>query len=186
VTTGDRAYCWGDNRYGQLGIGSSGASLTPAAVLGGLPFRQIDAGISHTCGVTAGDDRAYCWGFGKQGALGDGTGDNHRRPAPVAGTRRFDHVNAGFFHTCGVTRAGVGLCWGPNGGAIGDGTTVQRLSPTRVAGGLVLHLISAGYTYTCGVTTGDQAYCWGSNYRGQVGDGTTSDQLTPVPVAGAM
>jgi alpha-tubulin suppressor-like RCC1 family protein len=39
VTPGGAAYCWGFNRYGQLGDGTSGTDrLTPVAVSGGLTF----------------------------------------------------------------------------------------------------------------------------------------------------
>src|SRR5512133_1539824 len=50
VTTDNRAYCWGVNEYGRLGDGTTGDRLTPVAVVGGLPFRQISAGANHTCG----------------------------------------------------------------------------------------------------------------------------------------
>jgi alpha-tubulin suppressor-like RCC1 family protein len=188
VTTEDRAYCWGNNGNGQIGDGTSGEVVPrPTAVVGGLRFRQIDAGGSHTCGVTTAD-RAYCWGFGGLGQLGDGTTPGtRRRPAAIAGTRRFDHVNAGLDHTCGVTLAGRGFCWGANtAGQLGDGTTANRLTPVPVAGGLTLAQVSAGQHHTCGVITEDHIFCWGDNTYGQLGDGSTTGSPTPVAVADAM
>ena len=188
VTTDDRAYCWGNNGNGQIGDGTSGQVVPrPAAVAGGLRFRQIDAGGSHTCGVTTAD-RAYCWGYGGQGQLGDGTTPGtRRRPVPVAGTRRFDHVNAGLFHTCGVTLAGRGFCWGDNAaGQLGDGTTANRLTPVPVAGGLALAQVTAGQHFTCGAIVEDRIFCWGDNTYGQLGDGSTTGSPTPVAVADAM
>jgi hypothetical protein len=76
VTTTGAAYCWGDNEYGQLGIGTISRSVPlPTAVLGGLAFSDIDAGRDHTCGVTR-DGRGYCWGLNTSGQLGIG-------PSPV-------------------------------------------------------------------------------------------------------
>jgi hypothetical protein len=49
-----------------------------------LAFRQVSAGLSHTCGVTT-DDRAYCWGSNARGQLGDGTTTGRTRPVAVAG-----------------------------------------------------------------------------------------------------
>ena len=49
VTTDDRAFCWGDNTWGQLGDGAHGfARLAPVRVLGGLRFRHVSAGFYHT------------------------------------------------------------------------------------------------------------------------------------------
>lgn len=83
-TTTNRTYCWGDNRYGQLGDGTTTQRLRPAAVAGGLVFAQLSAGELHTCGKTAAA-AAYCWGWNYYGQLGDGTQNNHPTPVAVAG-----------------------------------------------------------------------------------------------------
>jgi alpha-tubulin suppressor-like RCC1 family protein len=70
VTTGGTAYCWGDNRRGQLGNNSTVSSNIPVAVLGGLTFAAVSAGDDHVCGVTAGGT-AYCWGDNLRGQLGN-------------------------------------------------------------------------------------------------------------------
>ena len=44
LTTDGRAYCWGDNTYGQIGDGTTLDRRTPHAVVGGLRFRELDAG----------------------------------------------------------------------------------------------------------------------------------------------
>ena len=76
VTTGDGAYCWGANHFGQLGDENAGIhSDTPVSVHGG-PFVTISAGQVHTCGLTTGGD-AYCWGENSSGQLGDGNIGTH-------------------------------------------------------------------------------------------------------------
>jgi alpha-tubulin suppressor-like RCC1 family protein len=201
VTTDNRAYCWGDNDYGRLGTGSdtgpescNGAvgpfpcSTRPAPVAGGLRFRQISAGNTHSCGVTTGY-RAYCWGSNSFGQLGDGTiGTTRLAPTPVAGGRQFSRVDANTYHTCGVSYPdGRAYCWGTNTyGQLGDGTTSERRTPVAVAGTLRFREVSAGYFHTCGVTTDNRAFCWGRNNFGQIGDSSTaSRRLTPTRVAGA-
>jgi len=93
VTTGHLGFCWGDNSFGQLGIGSSTAVPTPPQprqVSGGLSFSTIEAGQFHACGVTT-DKLAWCWGRAQDGlhtnasALGNGTGGNSNVPVKVAG-----------------------------------------------------------------------------------------------------
>jgi alpha-tubulin suppressor-like RCC1 family protein len=136
VTPGDQAYCWGGNFFGQLGDGTTTMRQMPLPVAGGLQFRQVAAaGQHHTCGVTV-DDRAYCWGWNRDGQLGNGsTITQSRRPVAVAGGLSFRQVSAHFNHTCGVTVGNVAYCWGLNSdGQLGDGTTNTRLTPVRVAG----------------------------------------------------
>ncbi len=189
VTLDDVAYCWGENEFGQLGIGSSGVlSWAPVPVAGGLQFRAISAGATRTCGLSP-ERLAYCWGANWYGAVGDGT-YNIRRPAPVrvSGGLRFRELSdGGEYHTCGITQPGRAYCWGGNfEGQVGDGTTTNRLTPVPVAGRLHFRQLGTGTSHTCGVVNGNVAYCWGANYAGQLGDGTTSPRLTPVAVAAPL
>jgi alpha-tubulin suppressor-like RCC1 family protein len=66
--------CWGHNDVGQAG-GTIGADrYSPGPISGGISFATVTSGPSAftTCGIsTAG--RAYCWGFGNLGELGNGT-----------------------------------------------------------------------------------------------------------------
>ena len=50
-----RAYCWGDNTYGQLGTGSDATRAGPTA-LPGSEWQQIVAGDAHTCALDFGGD----------------------------------------------------------------------------------------------------------------------------------
>jgi alpha-tubulin suppressor-like RCC1 family protein len=85
VTTENQAYCWGQAYWGQLGNGSYGIGaenqLSPVAVSGGLSFKAIAVGETHSCGLTP-EGLAYCWGTNADGQLGDGT--QQLRPTPVA------------------------------------------------------------------------------------------------------
>jgi alpha-tubulin suppressor-like RCC1 family protein len=191
ITTDYRAYCWGDNRHGQLGDGSTTNRLVPRAVAGGLRFRNVSAGHSHTCAVTP-ENRVYCWGFNFEGQLGDGTGYpvNIQRltPVPVAGGRRFLQVRAGYHHTCAIEyKSDAAFCWGYNVfGQLGDGTREKRWKPVRVHGGLHFRQLSAGIDHTCGVTKNDKGFCWGMNFWGQLGNGTNVGQSTPVRAGGRL
>ena len=196
VTTDSRAYCWGVNQAGQLGVGTTTGpqdcghpcSTRPVQVHGGRRFLQVSAGGNFTCGITT-DHRAFCWGENDQGQLGDGTQETRLTPAPIAITRRFRHVTAGQDHACAITDFDVAFCWGENSSnTLGDGTATRRLSPVRVAGGLQWRDLSAAHTHTCGVTTANLAYCWGSNSGRKLGDGSASvtNRSAPSPVAGSL
>jgi alpha-tubulin suppressor-like RCC1 family protein len=185
VTSGGKAYCWGTDFFGQLGNGSPQANTNvPSPVAGGLPFTQVSAGSSHTCGVTTGG-QAYCWGLDAQGQLGNGALSGSNVPALVVGGLTFTQVSVGSGHSCGVTKRGEAYCWGQdNFGQLGDGTPLaDRTVPSLVAGGLKFTQVSAGLFHTCGLTRGGrQAYCWGIDSRGELGNGATGATNAPSPV----
>jgi alpha-tubulin suppressor-like RCC1 family protein len=193
----NRAVCWGWNVFGQVGNGTTSFEvLSPTAVMGGRSFRQITAGIYHTCAVTM-DNRAFCWGGA---ALGSGTASGSSRPVAVVGGLSFRQVSAGQEHTCGVTTSDRVYCWGINTfGQLGNGTQnldfEPELSPVPVMGSLRFRGVSVGVHHSCGVTTTNQAYCWGGDQWGQLGDGAASGtcqvpngtrpcRLKPTRVAG--
>jgi hypothetical protein len=151
VGTDDRAYCWGANNVGQLGVGSGDPHWQPIAVAGDLRFLQVSAGLDHTCGVTT-DFRAFCWGSNSAGQLGDGTENqcglperpactdpptiNDRSvPTLVGGGLQLRQIDAATWHTCAITTDDRAYCWGDNWyGQLGDGTFADRLAPSPVTG----------------------------------------------------
>jgi alpha-tubulin suppressor-like RCC1 family protein len=184
VSTTYKVWCWGYNRFGQLGNGSGSTSIaiTPVAVAGTLQFLQVSTGAFHTCAVTT-TDKAYCWGYGRTGEIGDGQADLRFTPRAVLGGLSFARVTAGSAHTCGETTGNRAYCWGWNGdGQLGDGTFNVSLTPKAVSGGLAFAQVDAGAWHTCGVA-GSVIWCWGMNHDGQLGNGTfNSPYLNPTRV----
>jgi hypothetical protein len=82
-----KAYCWGDNQYGQLGDGNTTDSSVPAdvdasGVLAGKIITQMTVGGTNTCAVDI-SGAAYCWGGSGLGALGDGSTAGSEGPVLV-------------------------------------------------------------------------------------------------------
>ena len=187
ATISGEAYCWGVNQYGQLGDSMAhGGTLIPSLVAGKHQFRQVDAGAEFSCGVTT-SFKAFCWGNGRHGQVGDGKPYLRFWPKPVAGGLSLERVTTGSGHACAETTNNRVYCWGSNAyGQLGDGTITQRMTPVAVAGGLFFSQASAGATHTCAKTDSGAGYCWGSNFQYQLGDGTGTDRTRPVRVAGPM
>ena len=57
-------------------------------VVPGFTAEQVVAGDQHVCALTA-DGTAYCWGYNRQGQLGDGTNTDRKVPTPVSGATKF-------------------------------------------------------------------------------------------------
>lgn len=66
-------YCWGNNDWGQLGDGTTNATLTPVKVVGlPAPAAEVRTLDRSTCALLT-TGRVYCWGYDHQGQLGGGT-----------------------------------------------------------------------------------------------------------------
>lgn len=85
VRSTGRVACWGDNRYGQLGTGTTTNATTPANVAGITTAVDVTAGAEHTCVLLA-NGTAMCWGRNDSGQLGDGTTNDSLVPVLVLGT----------------------------------------------------------------------------------------------------
>ena len=189
ITNEGKAYCWGWNRYGQLGNNSPTNSRIPVAVQmpAGVSFQSITAGYFHTCALTT-TGQAYCWGWNQYGQLGNNSTTSSRIPVAVqmpAGVS-FQSITADYFHTCALTTTGQAYCWGANSyGQLGNNSTTNSLTPVAVqmpAGVARFQSITTNSFHTCALTTTGQAYCWGANSYGQLGNNSTTNSLTPVAV----
>jgi serine/threonine protein kinase/alpha-tubulin suppressor-like RCC1 family protein len=185
--TGDgTAFCWGGNKFGQLGDGSRNNRNRPVLVrstAGNQGFQSLAAGGSHTCGITRAN-KAYCWGDGFSGQVGNARQDFAVEPFAVKTSLAFRSVVAGDRHTCGLTTSGRVYCWGENKqGQLGNETKDDRNVPDSTATDQVFRTIAAGGQHTCGIATSRQLLCWGNNVDGRLGDGSRSSRIVPVTAA---
>jgi len=78
-----KAYCWGDNGYGQLGNNSTTDVHYAVQVSNITDFTQISTGLAnHSCGLRS-NGTACCWGYNGTYAIGDNTNTNRLVPTAV-------------------------------------------------------------------------------------------------------
>jgi alpha-tubulin suppressor-like RCC1 family protein len=183
--------CWGNNSFGQLGIGNMGH--TDGAVDVNLPegASAIAAGGYFTCALTA-TGGVKCWGDNTFGQVGDGTEEARSLPTQVSGlTSGVSGLGLGggasAGHACALMASGGAKCWGNNEyGQLGvnphDCPTPCATPADVVNLGEHLMAVSGGYFFTCAVTDGGAAKCWGRNEFGQLGDEFACGPLCYGPV----
>ncbi len=198
-TAAGKAYCWGSNSGGNLGIGDTDffTNYSLPQPVSGLSsgVSKISAG-THTCAVVNG--AAKCWGRNLQGQLGVSL-DTPESVVPVQVTGLTSGVSqisvtsqADNPHTCAVVN-GAAKCWGFNYsgqlglGYISDSSPYCVYQPGQVVG-LTSGVtdIASGGDHSCAVVNGS-AKCWGFSYYGQLGNGSsgTYDKFSsPVQVVG--
>jgi alpha-tubulin suppressor-like RCC1 family protein len=165
LTPQGAAWCWGSNRYGQLGVGDTEEGLQARPVQGDITFTSLSAGKSHTCGIDV-DDMIWCWGGNFVGQLGTGDepGGTSTRPHRVIGfSGRAVEVSAGSSATCATNTDGEAWCWGEN---LLDQLGVAGLDgPTRPPTKLPLEGVRSSALYlaaTC--LAGESIHCHGRNF----------------------
>lgn len=186
LNSSGQAYCWGNNVWGQIGDSTTVSPFFPKAVQhpAGVTFTQINAAENNTCALDT-NGQAYCWGYGGDSGIGNGSTSSQRIPTAVSqGVVTYTQISTTYKHACGLTSTGQAYCWGFNGqGQLGDNTTTNRSSPVAVQQGAVTFAsIHAGGNQTCALDASGNAYCWGDDTYGQLGNGATAGSLTPVAV----
>ncbi|MBO3751826.1 PASTA domain-containing protein [Streptosporangiaceae bacterium NEAU-GS5] len=114
---------WGDNRVGQLGIGTT-SDAEPSPQASGpahVHFTQVAVGGSHVLAIAT-DSTVWSWGDNGAGAVGDGTTFSPRATPVHLGLSGITHVSAGLSGSVAVG-GGKLWYWGDNAfGAAGNGT----------------------------------------------------------------
>ncbi|XP_075279222.1 putative E3 ubiquitin-protein ligase HERC4 isoform X4 [Opisthocomus hoazin] len=192
LSKGSEVFSWGQNKYGQLGLGYEYKKQNSPHVIKsllGIPFAQIAAGGAHSFVLTL-SGAIFGWGRNKFGQLG--LNDDNDRYAPTLlkslRTQKVVHICCGEDHTAALTKEGGVFTFGAGGyGQLGHNSTSHEINPRKVFElmGSVVTQITCGRQHTTAfVPSSGRIYSFGLGGNGQLGTGTTSNRKSPFTVKG--
>jgi alpha-tubulin suppressor-like RCC1 family protein len=178
-------WAWGANYLGQLGDGTTTASLVPKQILSSSLSEviAITAGYYHSLALKS-DGTVWTWGKNSNGQLGDGTTTNILVPKQVLSG--VIAIAAGAFYSLALKSDGTVWGWGYNSdGELGDGTTTASLVPKQILSSSFSGVIAiaTGTYHSMALKSDGTVLAWGSNSNGQLGDGATTDSLVPKQIS---
>lgn len=120
--------CWGDNRRGQLGNGTTTSTPHPTPLVLSPALAAVGAS-TVSCGL---DDAgaALCWGDNEGNKSGSDLPGEAFLTAPqgVLGVPALDTVAVSHHGACGLDRSGVARCWGTTSATPFNGLPVRALA----------------------------------------------------------
>lgn len=182
LTEDGKAWVWGDNQHGQLGIVSSITNHPPFPQLLHLPkspfpkirFSKVICGWHHTVAFSE-NGSCFVWGMNKYGQLG--LGDKHNRYEPTLLKREtpFISIVCGRFHTIGLSIDRKCYSWGSNeSGQLGVSRSIWSHSDSPIEvfflqsiSKFVIKEIYCGALHSLLLTFDNQCIGWGDNTHGK-------------------
>ncbi|XP_074856307.1 putative E3 ubiquitin-protein ligase HERC4 isoform X2 [Carettochelys insculpta] len=192
LSKGSEVYSWGQNKYGQLGIGYEFKKQTSPQLiksLVGIPFAQIAAGGAHSFALTL-SGAIFGWGRNKFGQLGLNDENDRYVPNLLKSLRsqKIIHICCGEDHTAALTKEGGVFTFGAGGyGQLGHNSTSHEINPRKVFElmGSIVTQIACGRQHTSAfVPSSGRIYSFGLGGNGQLGTGSTSNRKSPFTVKG--
>lgn len=184
-----RAYCWGLNSSGQLGLGDAELRSSPTRVDGAAPFVAISAARRHTCALLESGE-ILCWGANDRGQLGQGDRQSRSSPVSVNLPAPAASLSSDFEHACALLDDARLYCWGKNDeGQLGqsdgypsaDDRAADALRPVEVPGADFTH-VDTGDGHTCATRDDGSLWCFGRNSFGELGNDRAEQIRTPTRV----
>uniref|UniRef100_A0A8C3YVR6 HECT and RLD domain containing E3 ubiquitin protein ligase 4 n=1 Tax=Catagonus wagneri TaxID=51154 RepID=A0A8C3YVR6_9CETA len=192
LSKASEVFCWGQNKYGQLGLGidckkQSSPQLIKSLL--GIPFMQVAAGGAHSFVLTL-SGAIFGWGRNKFGQLG--LNDENDRYVPnllkSLRTQKIVYICCGEDHTAALTKEGGVFTFGAGGyGQLGHNSTSHEINPRKVFElmGSIVTQIACGRQHTSAfVPSSGRIYSFGLGGNGQLGTGSTSNRKSPFTVKG--
>lgn len=137
LSKASEVFCWGQNKYGQLGLGIDCKKQTSPQLIKsllGIPFMQVAAGGAHSFVLTL-SGAIFGWGRNKFGQLGLNDENDRYVPNLLKSLRsqKIVYICCGEDHTAALTKEGGVFTFGAGGyGQLGHNSTSHEINPRKV------------------------------------------------------
>ncbi|MBI3132207.1 MAG: hypothetical protein HYZ13_12880 [Acidobacteria bacterium] len=183
LTRDGRLFASGRNDRGQLGNGSTTASVNWIEVKGIDRVIQVACGLHHTYALLA-DGSVWGWGDNRHSQV-SGAGETSIKLPKQLPLTRIRTVISGATHGLALTEEGGAWGWGDGrDGVLGAGSKGPKFPPVPLAFLPPLKQMAAGAGFTLALTRNGEVLAWGRNDHGQLGDGKRAGSSTPRTVVG--
>ena len=182
-TASGEVYAWGDNSFGQLGIGNTDEIWEPVKInaLANIEMLYINEEGSAYAKTMTGD--VYAWGNNDSGQLGIGNTTNQSIPVKInelTNVQNIDFENGSIY---AITKTGDVYAWGDNdNGQLGIGNKTNQNVPVKINELTNVQNIDFENGSIYAITKTGDVYAWGSNRAGKLGIGNNTDQNVPVKI----
>ena len=156
-------WSWGNNLYGQLGVGDLNTRTIPTQSGSNALWRYVSCGLVHSMGIQI-NGTIWSWGRNSYGQLGLGNFTNRSSPTRIGSEFEWKFVSGSGFHTMAIKNDGTLWAWGRNNsGQLGLGDTTTRTSPVQVGSDTDWKLVSANRVHNLALKTDGSLWSWGMN-----------------------
>ena len=140
------------------------------------------------------EGRAYSWGSGHNGVLGQGNSADIHTPTQIEALvqSKITFMDGGHSHSAAVSSDGKIFMFGKGkDGALGLGKNMLKdvLTPTEVMSETMTNIskvscsVGEHHGHTLAVTRDGTVYAWGDGYKGKLGLGDQDPRFTPTLIS---
>lgn len=137
IKTDGTLWVWGSNAVGQLGLGTTGNTISTPVQLGASnTWKSVSCATTMTMAIKT-DGTLWVWGYNHFGQLGDGTTTPRSTPIQIGGTN-WKQVVGGYYTIAAIKTDGTLWSWGSNAySALGQNYSIPTAisSPLQITGG---------------------------------------------------
>ncbi len=179
ITDSGDLYAWGQNTYGQVGLGEmSNSVVSPIFIMSDVA--AISSGFQHSLAIKT-DGTLWAWGRNDYGQLGTGEWFTLNTPTQIMDD--VVAVTTGTYQSAAIKSDGTLWTWGWNSyGQLATCDTTTINTPVQVMSEHDIASISMGNDHTAIVTRSGDLYMCGGNTYAECGIVTENDMHIVTPV----